>query len=180
MPLLLLPGRTDAQRDSQLAHIAAVLMQAHLLAVVPPRCIVLLEDVDGMHTNMGGDSDKKALYGHNGLSRSGLLNAIDGVVAADARILIMTTNHVDKLDPALIRPGRVDVKICLPLASKYQVITATVCLREVLSLSQHSPCTSAIVVRSHKCSATFTWTTTTTSPTSLLKRYLPCPSAPCV
>ena len=159
------------------SHTAAVLMQAHLLAVVPPRCIVLLEDVDGMHTNMGGDSDKKALYGHNGLSRSGLLNAIDGVVAADARILIMTTNHVDKLDPALIRPGRVDVKICLPLASKYQVITATVFLREVLSLS-HSLCMappSSIVVRSHKCSAIFTWTTTTTSPTSLLKRYLPCP-----
>lgn len=41
---------------------------------------------------------------------SGLLNAIDGVASADERILFMTTNHVDRLDPALIRPGRVDVK----------------------------------------------------------------------
>lgn len=41
---------------------------------------------------------------------SGLLNAIDGVASADERILFMTTNHVHRLDPALIRPGRVDVK----------------------------------------------------------------------
>ncbi|OZC06197.1 ATPase, AAA family [Onchocerca flexuosa] len=41
---------------------------------------------------------------------SGLLNAIDGVASADERILFMTTNHIDRLDPALIRPGRVDVK----------------------------------------------------------------------
>lgn len=41
---------------------------------------------------------------------SGLLNAIDGVASADERILFMTTNHVDRLDSALIRPGRIDVK----------------------------------------------------------------------
>ena len=41
---------------------------------------------------------------------SGLLNAIDGVGCAEERILFMTTNYIDRLDPALIRPGRVDVK----------------------------------------------------------------------
>lgn len=41
---------------------------------------------------------------------SGLLNAIDGVASStEQRILIMTTNHLDRLDPALIRPGRVDL-----------------------------------------------------------------------
>lgn len=40
---------------------------------------------------------------------SGLLNALDGVASSEERIIFMTTNHYDKLDPALIRPGRVDI-----------------------------------------------------------------------
>ena len=40
---------------------------------------------------------------------SGFLNALDGVASGEERIIFMTTNHLDRLDPALIRPGRVDV-----------------------------------------------------------------------
>eukprot|EP00914_Ancora_sagittata_P032364 GHVO01065511.1.p1 GENE.GHVO01065511.1~~GHVO01065511.1.p1 ORF type:complete len:228 (+),score=34.77 GHVO01065511.1:931-1614(+) len=40
-----------------------------------------------------------------------LLNLLDGLIESPGRIIVMTTNHVDRLDPALIRPGRVDVKI---------------------------------------------------------------------
>lgn len=40
---------------------------------------------------------------------SGLLNALDGVASGESRIIFMTTNHVERLDPALIRPGRVDM-----------------------------------------------------------------------
>lgn len=41
---------------------------------------------------------------------SGLLNALDGVASSEERIIFMTTNHIDRLDPALIRPGRVDLQ----------------------------------------------------------------------
>jgi hypothetical protein len=47
------------------------------------------------------------------LNLSGLLNVLDGVVDTPERILIMTTNHPEFLDPALIRPGRIDKKILL-------------------------------------------------------------------
>ena len=47
------------------------------------------------------------------LNLSGLLNVLDGVVDTPERILIMTTNHPERLDPALIRPGRIDKKILL-------------------------------------------------------------------
>jgi SpoVK/Ycf46/Vps4 family AAA+-type ATPase len=42
------------------------------------------------------------------LNLSGLLNVLDGVVDTPERIIIMTTNHPEKLDEALIRPGRID------------------------------------------------------------------------
>ena len=40
---------------------------------------------------------------------SGFLNALDGVASGEERIVFMTTNHAERLDPALIRPGRVDL-----------------------------------------------------------------------
>ena len=49
---------------------------------------------------------------------SGLLNVIDGVRAAEGRILIMTTNHPETLDEALIRRGRIDQKIHFDCASR--------------------------------------------------------------
>lgn len=47
------------------------------------------------------------------LDLSGILNVLDGVVDTPGRILIMTTNHPEALDPALVRPGRVDLKLRL-------------------------------------------------------------------
>jgi chaperone BCS1 len=51
--------------------------------------------------------------GKDQLNLTGLLNVLDGVVDSPRRIVIMTTNHVDHLDPALIRPGRIDKKLLL-------------------------------------------------------------------
>lgn len=51
---------------------------------------------------------------------SGLLNALDGVGAQEGRILYATTNCYEALDPALCRPGRMDLHVEFKLASKYQ------------------------------------------------------------
>ena len=50
-----------------------------------------------------------------------MLNALDGIASQEGRILFMTTNHIEKLDTALIRPGRCDMKVKLNLASKNQI-----------------------------------------------------------
>jgi chaperone BCS1 len=39
---------------------------------------------------------------------SGFLNALDDVACGKERIIFLTTNHPDRLHPALIRPGRID------------------------------------------------------------------------
>ncbi|RMZ69795.1 Mitochondrial chaperone [Pyrenophora seminiperda CCB06] len=52
------------------------------------------------------------------LTLSGLLNVLDGVSASEGRLVIMTTNHPEKLDPALYRAGRVERKFEVTYASK--------------------------------------------------------------
>jgi chaperone BCS1 len=49
------------------------------------------------------------------------LNALDGVRSQEGRILFMTTNHKEKLDPALLRPGRCDIHVKLDNASHVQI-----------------------------------------------------------
>ena len=62
---------------------------------------------------------------YDGLSRlslSGFLNALDRVASTEARILLMTNNYLERLDPAaLIRPGHVDYKQCIDYATAHQL-----------------------------------------------------------
>lgn len=53
-----------------------------------------------------------------------LLNALDGVGAKENLIVIMTSNRPEALDPALIRPGRVDKKVAFGYATKGQIAEA--------------------------------------------------------
>jgi chaperone BCS1 len=90
----------------------------NILRRAPARSLIVLEDVDAIFVQR----NKSAPDSSSKLSFSGLLNAIDGVVSQEGRIFIMTTNHVDQLDPALIRPGRCDVKLEVRNASREQLV----------------------------------------------------------
>lgn len=90
----------------------------HLMNHVPDRSILLLEDVDSAFSERK-QSDEQGFL--SGVTFSGLLNALDGVASADERIIFMTTNHPEKLDPALIRPGRVDFKELIDNATESQI-----------------------------------------------------------
>lgn len=87
------------------------------LAETPADSIVLIEDIDAAFNEDRESSQDK----HNGLTFGGLLNAIDGVAAGDGRIIIATTNHIDKIDPALIRHGRFDRKELIDYPTEDQV-----------------------------------------------------------
>jgi chaperone BCS1 len=52
------------------------------------------------------------------VSLSSILNIIDSVGLQEGQILIITTNHITRLDKALIRLGRMDKKVELRLADK--------------------------------------------------------------
>lgn len=91
---------------------------------LPSKCVVLMEDIDSAGIGreamtQGEKGSKKSLK--KTITLSGLLNAIDGPVAKEGRILIMTSNTPDSLDPALVRPGRIDRKVLFGYA-KNEVI----------------------------------------------------------
>lgn len=94
----------------------------HLLNVAPERSIILLEDIDAAFVSREDTASQKAAYeGLNRVTFSGLLNCLDGVASTEARIVFMTTNYPERLDPALIRPGRVDFKEYVGYCSRYQL-----------------------------------------------------------
>lgn len=79
----------------------------YALSSTPEKSIVAIEDIDtqGIRVDRKGNNAQK----ESKLTLSGLLNALDGVVSAENRIIIATTNHPETLDPALIREGRFDL-----------------------------------------------------------------------
>ena len=96
---------------------------SHRLADAPENSIILLEDIDAAFVSREVNPQMEAAYqGLNRVTFSGLLNAIDGVTSTEGRIVFMTTNYLDRLDPALIRPGRVDLKQYVGFCSEHQLI----------------------------------------------------------
>ena len=104
--------------------------------------IIVLEDIDCMSkivkkrkSSDESDSDSEDELNHKKLSKkkfpqyyknteentitlSDILNVIDGIIETPGRLLIITSNHYEKLDPALVRPGRIDEHINLTNATK--------------------------------------------------------------
>lgn len=110
-----------------------------ILTSTKNRSILLIEDIDcGADASRRRQSKKKEEDGGEddgepqkrkkkfevGISLSGLLNFVDGLWSScgEEKIIIFTTNHKEKLDPALLRPGRMDVHIlmdnCTPFVFK--------------------------------------------------------------
>ena len=116
-----------------------------LLSQAPSRSIILMEDVDSafnkrvqvsedgyvvqpLHAVTASQYKPRAnayslvspIRYQSSITFSGFLNALDGVTSGEERIVFMTTNHIERLDAALIRPGRVDVIQLLDDASASQ------------------------------------------------------------
>ena len=111
---------------------------AELISGLPERCIALMEDIDAaFHHGLSRESPEDSSTPKSGnpppqknnkppspdgnrVSLSGLLNALDGIGAQEGRLLFATTNKYSSLDPALSRPGRMDLHIEFKLASRFQ------------------------------------------------------------
>jgi len=75
-----------------------------LFSKIDDNSILIMEDIDAIFVGRKKTNKDSVSFGT-------LINLLDGILSKDGLILIMTTNHVEKLDKAFIRPGRVDVKL---------------------------------------------------------------------
>lgn len=74
------------------------------LQQAPEKSIIVLEDIDALFNN------RHSMNNSCPLTFTGLLNGLDGIGNAVGQIFVLSTNHLERLDPALIRSGRVDRK----------------------------------------------------------------------
>lgn len=87
----------------------------NLLASVPRRSVILIEDVDAFFQQRSkSDAAVK-------LSYSGFINALDGVAAHEGSVVFLTTNHPQLIDEAAIRSGRVDFRLELGRCDRGQL-----------------------------------------------------------
>lgn len=99
---------------------------------VPENSVILFEDIDCMRTGHrraepettnaqpAKIGEKKDSSGRTGVTLSGLLNVLDGFHAPENVVFVMTTNHEEMLDPALLRPGRIDYRLYMGEATDSQ------------------------------------------------------------
>jgi len=101
---------------------------------VPPGSVVLFEDIDCMKSSRARTAPKAETHGTAsetmkeetptalGVTLSGLLNVLDGFHAPQNVLFVMTSNMIENLDPALLRPGRIDYRLYMGPAEKQQKV----------------------------------------------------------
>lgn len=72
--------------------------------MVPNKSVVVIEDIDSFY-------DGRECVKENKIPFSSFINCLSGLNQVSDSITIITTNHVDKIDAALLRSGRCDVKL---------------------------------------------------------------------
>ena len=127
-----------------------------LLQTIRTGSLLLLEDVDSAGLGRETDTtttpdsavkkatDKKSYRTSTRVTLSGLLNAIDGAGAPEGHILIMTSNRPDELEDALVRPGRVDVRVGFENASRQQTRDIFLNMYEPKIIRSVEACTDAV------------------------------------
>jgi len=110
-------------RDIIYVNLSKTTLNELINALNTPNKILVFEDIDALHSRVAenrnsengeetpgrtiGEEMEEALK-LGGVSLSEILNVTDGLLASDGSICIFTTNHIERLDPALLRAGRMN------------------------------------------------------------------------
>ena len=79
---------------------------------IPDNALIVMEDIDCMRCKLDrSGADKPAHEGSWGITLSALLNFLDGITSKDGQMVVITTNDISSLDPAIYRDGRCDITV---------------------------------------------------------------------
>ncbi|KAI3842926.1 hypothetical protein MKW92_046709 [Papaver armeniacum] len=123
--------------DMELTSVSSNEVLRELLINTSSKSIIVVEDIDcSIHIENREKKNKPRRNRGNSVSLSGLLNFVDGLWSpcAGERLIIFTTNHKEKLDPALLRSGRMDKHILL---SYCNMESFKVLAKNYLKLEEH-------------------------------------------
>ncbi|KAI3929239.1 hypothetical protein MKX01_006475 [Papaver californicum] len=132
--------------DMELTAVRSNVQLRRLLISTTSKSVIVVEDIDcsldlsnrkKKKKNAGENESKdNTTYGSSSVSLSGVLNFVDGLWSpcAGERLIIFTTNHKEKLDPALLRSGRMDKHILL---SYCNMESFKVLVKNYLKIEEH-------------------------------------------
>jgi chaperone BCS1 len=92
------------------------------MTLLPKNAWIVIEDIDSNDvTHLQVDTASKETKKSTRINKNGtleqveftldqVLNCWDGMLASEGRILFITTNHPEKINPVLLRPGRIDIR----------------------------------------------------------------------
>ncbi|XP_066363507.1 protein HYPER-SENSITIVITY-RELATED 4-like [Miscanthus floridulus] len=139
--------------DLELTEVKSNSDLRRLLVKTSNRSILVVEDIDcSIELQQRDEGERRATASageenDDKVTLSGLLNSVDGLwsTSGEERIIVFTTNYRERLDPALLRPGRMDMHIhmgyCTPesfriLARNYHSVENHVMYPEIEQLIQ--------------------------------------------
>ncbi|KAI5020733.1 hypothetical protein ZWY2020_045621 [Hordeum vulgare] len=148
---------TGVDSNSDLRRLLVGMTNRSILVVEDIDCTIELkqrEEEDEEHATKSNPTEKKKA--EDKVTLSGLLNFVDGLwsTSGEERIIIFTTNYKERLDPALLRPGRMDMHIHMGyctteafriLANNYHSIDYHVAYPEIEALIEEVTVTPAEV-----------------------------------
>jgi cell division protease FtsH len=100
-------------KDGHLGDVLSAMHDDFMLAKKHAPCILFIDEIEAVSSRVAG--------GNNNRWYTGIITALNeelhGIFAREGVVVIAATNYPDRVDPALLRPGRLDTKIAIPMPS---------------------------------------------------------------
>jgi chaperone BCS1 len=97
-----------SELDLDIHYVTSLATMAQKIESIGAKCLLVIEDIDTLSAGLSRATGERGKEESIAAPLHEILNTLDGMQTPDGLKFIVTTNHLDRLDPALLRPGRID------------------------------------------------------------------------
>ena len=98
-------------KDGHLGDVLAAMHNAFKLAKKHAPCILFIDEIEAVSSRKSGGSNERWYTG----VITALNEELHGIFSREGVVVVAATNHPERIDPALLRPGRLDTRILIPM-----------------------------------------------------------------